>query len=199
MWSSVPNPQRDGGSSLPELIILLGLAAVLVQTVAPGWVRWRQGQRVQGAADELALLVTALRVRSAATGVAHGVLFRAAPPELQWEVLRDGDGDGMRISDVRNGTDVRVAGPFDLGTRYPGVGLGLPTGVVAPAGGVTPEDGVAFGASDLLSVMPSGSTSSGSVYLCGGWGRCSAMRLQGSTGRITAWARLPTDGTWIVR
>ena len=108
------------GSSLPELVILLGVMAVLLHAVAPEWVRWRQWQRVEGAADELALLVSALRVRSATTGQAFGVWFRAEPPDLEWDIVMDGDGDGIRAEDIRRGIDTVIAGPHVLAVRLHG-------------------------------------------------------------------------------
>ena len=163
------------GSSLPELVILLGVMAVLLHAVAPEWVRWRQWQRVEGAVDELALLVSALRVRSATTGQAFGVWFRAEPPDLEWDIVMDGDGDGIRAEDIRRGIDAVIAGPHVLAARYPGVRVGLPAGVRPPAGGTLPADGVPFGRADLLAVHPAGTTSSGSVYLCDLWERCAAV------------------------
>ena len=184
------------GSSLPEVVILLGVMAVLLHAVAPEWVRWRQRQRVEGAADELALLVSVLRVRSASTGRAFGVRFRADPPNLEWDIVMDGDGDGIRSEDVSRGIDVLVAGPHLLSVRYPGVHVGLPAGVQPPTGGTLPADGVAFGQADLLAVHPGGTTSSGSVYLCNLWERCAGVRLHGASGRIAVWARAPGRPTW---
>jgi hypothetical protein len=187
------------GSSLLEVVILLGVMAAILHAVAPEWVRWRQRQQVEGAADELALLVAALRVRSASVGVAFGVRFRADPPDLEWDVLRDGDGDGIRSDDARRGVDPVVAGPHVLSTKYRGVSVGLPVGLQPPAGGVRPTDGVAFGRADLLAVHPRGTTSSGSIYLCDAWGRCAAVRLHGVSGRIAVWARAPDQSVWTLR
>ncbi len=188
--------RRSAGSSLPEVVILLGVMAALLHAVAPEWVRWRQWQRVEGAADEIALLVSALRVRSASTGQAFGVRFRADPPDLEWDIIMDGDGDGIRSEDVRRGIDVVVAGPHVLSVRYPGVRVGLPPGVRPPSGGTLPADGVAFGRADLLAVHPEGTTSSGSVYLCDRWERCAGVRLHGASGRIQVWVRAPDRPTW---
>jgi len=187
------------GSSLPEVVILLGVMAALLHAVAPEWVRWRQRQRLEGAADELALLVSTLRVRSASSGRAFGVRFRAQPPDLEWDIVRDGDGDGIRSEDIRSGVDVVVGGPHVLSTRYPGVRVGLPVGVRPPAGGTLPADGVAFGRADLLAVHPGGTTSSGSVYLCDLWERCAAVRLHGVSGRISVWSRAPDRPAWTLR
>jgi len=83
-----------------------------------------------------------------------------------------------------------------LATRYPGVQVGLPNGVPPVAGGVRPPDGVAFGRSDVLAVHPAGTTSSGTIYLCGAGGRCSAVRALGSTGRVTVWGIAATGSGW---
>ena len=180
-------------------MILLGVMAAILHVVAPEWVGWRQRQRVEGAADELAMLVTALRVRSAGAGVAYGVRFRADPPHLEWDVLRDGDGDGIRSDDVRRGVDPIVAGPHVLSRKYRGVTVGLPPGLRPPTGGVLPTDGVAFGRADILSVHPQGTTSSGSIYLCDARGRCAAVRLHGVSGRIAVWERAPERSAWTRR
>jgi len=199
MWSSVRRVRPSAGSSLPELVILLGVMAALLHAVAPEWVRWRQRQRVEGAADELALLVASLRVRSASAGCAFGVRFRADPPNLEWDIVRDGDGDGIRSADIRRGIDVVIAGPYVLSTRYRGVRVGLPEGLRPPAGGTLPADGVAFGRADLLAVHPGGTTSSGSVYLCDAWGRCAGVRLHGVSGRVSVWERAPDHPGWARR
>ena len=199
MWWSSRRVRRAAGSSLPELVVLLGVMAALLHAIGPEWVRWRQRQRVVGAVDELALLVAALRVRSASAGQAFGVRFRAQPPDLEWDIVMDGDGDGIRSDDVRRGIDAVVAGPHVLAARYPGVRVGLPSGVRPPAGGTLPEDGVAFGRADLLAVHPEGTTSSGSVYLCDLWEHCAAVRLYGASGRISVWTRAPDGPTWALR
>ncbi len=192
-------PRSAAGSSLLEVLILLGVMAALLQAVAPQWVRWRQYQRVQGAADEIALVVSALRVRSAAAGQAFGVRFRARPPDLDWDIVRDGDGDGIRAADIRRGVDAIVAGPHALAADYPGVHVGLPVGIRPPAGGTLPADGVAFGRADLLAIHPGGTTSSGSVYLCDAWQSCAGVRLHGPTGRIAVWTRTSDRPEWTRR
>ena len=191
--------RRTAGNSLPELVILLGVTAAILQAVAPGWVRWRQRQRVEGAAGELALLVSALRVRSAVSGHAFGLRFRAAPPSLEWEIIEDGDGDGLRSEDIRRGVDTVIGTAFVLGDRYPGVHVGLPAEIRPPGGGTLPSDGVAMGRSDLLSVHPEGTTSSGSIYLCNRWRDCAAVRTYGATGRVALWLWRTDTSAWVRR
>ncbi len=187
---------RSTGSSIIEAVVVLAVFGIVLQAVAPAFVRWRQARRLEAAAEELVLFAAGLRVAAAAAGTSRGLAIDSTAETVGWTPVADGDGDGLRRADLRAGRDVAIGRRRDLATNYPGVIAGLPPGVRTPNGGVPPTDGVAFGRGDLLSLSPDGTATSGSLYLSNQFGDAVAVRVYGVTARFSIWRRRHTDGVW---
>ncbi|NKB87959.1 MAG: hypothetical protein GKS06_07045 [Acidobacteria bacterium] len=187
--------RRAVGSSLIELIVLLGVTAAVVTAVAPEWVSWRQSYRLQAATRHVALTIAAVQTRAAVEGVGYGLRFRGTATSAYWELIRDGDGDGIRAGDVRSGVDA-VLRDVAIADGFPGIGVGAPGTASSLSGGVAPADGIAFGVSDTLSIRPEGSTTSGTLYLYNGLGEGGAVRIYGPTGRVSIWRFGAERGSW---
>lgn len=190
---------RSAGSSLIELVVVLAVFGIVVQTVAPAFVRWRQARRLEAAAEELVLFAVGLRTAAAAAGVSRGLAIDSTAGAVEWTPVADGDGDGLRRSDLRSGRDVALGPPRNVSRNYPGVIAGLPAGVRTPAGSTAPSDGVAFGRGDLLSLSADGTATSGSLYLRNQFGDAVAVRVYGATARFSLWRRRHHEGIWLRR
>ena len=114
-------------------------------------------------------------------------------------MARDGDGDGIRRSDLRTGTDAIVGKVLEL--KAGGAGLGIlsdiripnPTGRGALGGDL--DDPVRAGSGNILTFTAQGTSSSGSIYLTDHRGSMRVIRIFGVTGRMrtlewkTGWER----------
>lgn len=187
--------RRTTGSSLLEVLVMLGVATALLGAVAPEWVRWRQSYRLGAAARTLALTIGALRTRAAVEGIGYGLRFVTGNGGLAWEIVRDDNGNGIRTAEIRSGVDPVVGPTTDLGQLYPGLAPGLPDGIRGPTGS-RPDDGVALGRADILSLRPHGAATAGTIYLRDGFGAAAAVVIYGPTGRVTVWRYRPERGRW---
>ena len=173
--------------SLLEVLVALALLLIVVGYVAPSFAEWRSQQRLRGALTALQLSVMKARIASLASGRAHGMAFSLREGDLFWDTVVDGDGDGIRRSDLMAGTDLPVEAERGLSAWFPGVRPGRPADVPPLAGGSEGDGGLALGRSKILSAAPDGSTSSGTVYLYTDSGYGAALRLYGPTGRDSVW------------
>ncbi len=173
--------------SLLELLVALALLLIMVGFFAPSFSEWRSRQQLRGALTALQLSVLKARMASLASGRAHGMAFSLRDGDLLWDTVVDGDGDGIRRSDLRGGTDLPLEPERSLSAGFPGIRPGRPAGVPPLAGGSAGEGGLALGRSRILAASPDGSTSSGTIYLCTDSGYGAALRLYGPTGRDTVW------------
>ena len=123
----------------------------------------------------------------------HGLFFEELEGGWAWFVVRDGNGNGLRTSEVRSGTDETLSGPHRLEDHMPGVGLGFPAGCSIP--GIPPRRGiiedladpVKFGRSNLISFSPLGSSSSGTLYVSDRSHKLYGVVLFGPTARVRVW------------
>lgn len=180
--------------SLPELTVGLVIIGLLLSAAAPSWVRWRQRQRLTAACSAIAMQIAVLRARASAHGRHFGIEFAGAG-DLRWQVLEDGDGDGISGRDLDDLIDRRVGAPRHLRREFPGIEAGAAVGVPALSG-TLPSDGVAFGRFDRLSIAPEGTATSGSVYLHNRTGDTAAVRVYGPTGRVAVWRFSRRQGGW---
>jgi hypothetical protein len=181
------------GASLAELSVVLFLLSAIALVAVPVLLEMRRAIVTEAAAREFGTLFRRLRYRAVSEGRHYGVLFERGVEGWSWSVYRDGNGNGMRARDIRNGRDEHVEGPWRMGERWGGLELGIPR--VDPPLGPPPsnddlEDGdpVRFGRSDLVSFSPRGTSSSGTLYLRGGE-RSWAVVLYGPSVRVRFWER----------
>lgn len=178
------------------MLVALAILTLLVTTFAPRWSLWRERRRLRGAAQALMLTIAGMRVAAAAEGRARGLAFEVDGASLSWRSAADGDGDGLRRSDLRSGADVFLEDPQYLERRFPGLSPGLPRGVPTVSGGSHGVAGVAFGRSMLLSLSPEGGATSGTLYLRNRHGDAVAVRVYGPTGRTTRFWRRAEAVRW---
>jgi hypothetical protein len=103
--------------------------------------------------------------------------------------FRDGNHNGVRAMDIANGVDPQVAPDVGLGDLFSGVRVGAADGA-PPA---PPE----ADATVLYSFGPTGTSSSGTVYLRGRGDGQYAVRVLGATGRVRVLRFRPTTRDWV--
>lgn len=189
------------GTTLPEMLCITTLIALATLAVIPTAATLARGGRMAAGARDLALTFHALRWKSVAENRSHGLYFEQADGEWHWYRVRDGNGNGLRTAEVKNGTDPILSGPHRTRDRVSGVDPGFPGEGPFPrvrGGGSIDnlDDPVKFGVSNLVSFSPLGASSSGTVYLTDGRRELFAVVLFGPTVRVRVWRYDPRTGNW---
>jgi len=190
------------GHSLAEILVVLALAAVSLGITLPALGRARSRAAAGAAARRIATLLQAQRWRSVTVGKTHGLLFDRDDRGWTWFEVRDGNRNGLRTREIRNGTDPILSGPHRLDDSTPGARPGFPPGGPFPeipprSGGIDPVgDPIRFGSSNLVSFGPLGTASSGRIYVTDGRSELYAVVLFGQTSRVRIWRLDPESKQW---
>jgi prepilin-type N-terminal cleavage/methylation domain-containing protein len=195
-FRSISGPPR--GFSLTEVLIALALLGILVAVSVPLMADTVARERLYAAGWETALLLRGLRQRSVAERVGYGLRFVPRGNSWSYSLYRDGNGNGILTADILSGRDPQLRGPDTPENLHEGVRFGLPDSSVPqvpPGTGPIPNPGdpIKFGASDIISFSPTGSISSGTLFLTDGR-RVLAVVVYGPTGRIRTARYDPGEG-----
>ncbi len=190
------------GITLVELLAVLAIGGLLVGVALPAAAYVRNAGRAAAGARYLATEFQAERWRSVSVRKSRGFFFEKTGRGWVWHVVEDGNGNGLRTSEVRRGVDRTLSGPHRLEDRIESVGPGFPPGgpfpKIPPETGPIPDTGdpVQFGGSDLVSFSPIGSSSSGTLYLTDGREALYGIVLFGPTVRVRVWRYDRRAGRW---
>ena len=194
--------RRRSGHSLLELLVVLILLGIGTVLAFPAAADRLAVARASAAAREIALTMHALRWRAVARHASHGLLFQRDTRGWYWYVVRDGNGNGLSVAEVRRGTDLTLSGPHRISDRIQGIYPGFPPAPriprIPPRTGAMPDvvDPLQFGRSDLVVFSPAGSASSGTLYLTDGRYALRAVVLFGPTARVRVWRLDTREGRW---
>ena len=110
----------------------------------------------------------------------------------------DGNGDGVRASDIKKGTDRRLGAIERLPDNYAGVDFGLLPGLppVDPGSPAPGTDPIKLGSGNLLSYSAIGTSSAGSLYIRGRSKAQYTIRILGDTGRVRVLKFDPRSRRW---
>lgn len=191
----------EGGFSLVEAALVLMLLGLFVTVSAPLGAQALSRARVVAATAEMGQTFARLRAEAIAEHRRVGLRFRTVAGRTTFAAYADGDGDGVRADDIANGTDPLLEPERDLPSRYEGIDFGLlPVAVpdVPPQSGALPPgtDPIRFGSTDTVTFTPSGTASTGTLFLSDGRDTVMAVVLYGHTGRIRTWRLDRSVGQW---
>jgi prepilin-type N-terminal cleavage/methylation domain-containing protein len=171
--------------TLVELLFVMAISGTLTAIAVPQLLRGLDDARASGAARSLAARLGEARTDAVRRSTFVGLRFEPGTPDYLITKVIDGNGNGLRTTDLQDGVDLTITTPQPLGWQYPGVVFGLLPGVPEVDG--TPastNDGVRAGTSRILSMNPNGSSSSGTLYVHGRKRSQYAVRVLGATGRV---------------
>jgi type II secretory pathway pseudopilin PulG len=195
--------KSERGHTLAEMVVVLALAGLLAGTAVPSLSGLRERARMRGAVRELATLMRTLRSRSIAEGRSLALVFDRDGQGWRYRLYADGDGDGVRTSDIADGTDPPLGAHARIGSRWGGVEFGflpLPrVRKIPPSTGwlASLDDPVQIGATDVLSFSPRGDATSGSLFLADARSQMAAIVLFGPTVRVRLYRYDATLEEWV--
>lgn len=170
--------------SLIELMLALGVGSILAAVAAWHTTAGVERYRAQGAVRYVAARLQAAREESVARGVFVAVRFEGTGPALRFTTYADGSRNGVSAQEIADGVDRMLGASGDL-SEFAGVEFGVEPGQVGPDGAVlTSGDPIRFGTSRMASFSPSGTSSSGSVYIRSRRGGEYVVRVFGDTAKI---------------
>ena len=190
---------KDNGLTLIELLFVIALMAVLLGMAVPVGGDVIDDLRTAAAARYLAGRITNGRLDAINRSRAVALQFLASTPDYQFAPYVDGNGNGVRTSDIGAGLDPPAGTPRQIGEDFRGVRFGLSAGVPDVDGlRTTNTDGVRIGTPRILTMSPDGTATSGTLYLQGRHAQY-AVRVLGATGRTRVLKYETGDRTWISR
>ncbi len=188
--------KTQAGSSFTELVAAVAVSAALMVIGVP----LLDDARRAAALSRATAQVHGLLVRSRAVAVLRSrscaVVFDRRP-DGGWRcyVAEDGDGDGVRRTDIRSGRDPIVDSEVILEAGGAGPGILTDVPVPDPAGngnlGGDLGDPIRAGRGNMITFSSRGTATPSSVYLCDFKRRMVVLRVYGGTGRINrlSWRR----------
>jgi hypothetical protein len=158
---------------------VIAIFFVVVTAAIPITAAYVHESRVRGAALYLRSLFRQVRARAASEARYVGVVFDGSDDPV-FSIHADGNHNGIRRADIKQGVDPELRGTYRLTETFPGVHWGtLPAGASEPF-----LPGLRIGRSQIVSFSPLGSSTSGTLYLSSQYGYVYAVVVLGSTGRV---------------
>jgi len=176
------------GFALNELLIGMMILGTLLSIIVPTVLQLRQSVSIRSAVHETSVAFYRARSYAISRNRNVGVKFRQTAIGWEWALYADGNGNGVRTSEIVSGVD-----PY-LGALYPwnrnDVLPGIMTGIRVPDPGSPGsyldriDDPIRFNNSDICSFSPMGESTPGSVYLWDSHDRMAVVRVFGRTAKI---------------
>jgi type II secretory pathway pseudopilin PulG len=186
----------SAGFSLLELLLVTSMVATLAALSIPVTAGALDELRTAMAARYLEGRIMTARMTAIRRSTRVALRFEAVDGDYRYGEYWDGNGNGVRATDIASGIDPEIGTAEWLGSRFPGVTFGLLDHVPDLDGArSTSTDGIRIGVSRILTLGPDGTASSGTLYIRGRRGQY-AVRVLGATGRTRVMRFQPGAGQW---
>jgi type II secretory pathway pseudopilin PulG len=189
----------EAGLTLLELVFVVALTAVLAAVAVPLTSDALDDARTGAAARYVAGQIVSSRLEAVNRSRDVALRFEAWNPDYRVVRYIDGNGNGVRATDITRGIDRPDSVPRQIGDDFPNVRFGLAESL-PDADGVrgTGTDGVRIGVARILTMSPDGTATSGTLYLQGRRAQY-AVRVLGATGRTRVLKYDTGRRAWISR
>ncbi|MDA8015900.1 MAG: GspH/FimT family pseudopilin [Thermoanaerobaculia bacterium] len=200
---SSPSSRRDRAFTVLDLLTTLAVLGLLVVFSIPSLRKIHDGLELQLAAEEVAGIMRQARQYAVVHNVHVGIKFHHDRDTgfVYMQVYRDGDGDGVRNSDIETGEDLPLAAAQPLTHVGQRVRFGFPDGpmprTISGRGHIARRgDPIRFSRSDIASFGPMNTATPGTVYLTDGTLRMAAVRISSRNGRLRIYNWNRGSGVW---
>ena len=195
-----PRPEESDdslGVTLLELIVATLLGTTLLAMATPAFQRLATAQHERLAVRYVVAEVMLARAQAARRGTSVGIRFGRDMRGYYFGTYVDGNGNGLRATDVRRGIDQPIGPTRRLEETFPAARFDRDPSI-PPIGGTSGDQGgeaVRFGVGQTLTYSPVGTATPGTLYV-----RCGstqyAIRILGSTGRLRVLRYDRRERTW---
>ena len=192
---------EQAGWSLVELLMVIGVSLVVGALAMAAFAPLGARARALGAARYLAALLQRERIEAVRTGRVCGWRFDDDGTGIGFVRVADGNGNGLRSAEIADGIDL-VRGPrVRVADAFAGVRFVIADTVPSIDGG----PGLAAGAdpvrigSTILAFAPTGSATSGTLYVASADSQQFAIRILGATGRVRIFEFDRATTRWVPR
>ena len=176
------------------LLVIVGGAAI---PLAYGSV---DRSRAAGAASYVAGRMATARFEAVKRSAHVAIRFVAQPDGYWLQTYVDGNRNGVLTRDIASGIDLPITANERLDYHFSGVEFGIQPFVTGiDPGPFNTNDPVQIGSSTLLSFNPTGSSTSGTLFIRGLRGTQFAVRVLGATGRTRIFEFNFGARTWLAR
>ena len=167
----------ERGFTLLELVFVMGVVIVIAAMAVPQALATIERSRALAATHHLAAQLALARTQAVGRGAIVALRFDIVNSAVVYSTFADGNRDGVRTPDIRDGIDRQIGAAVALADLYSRVTI--VNGATDP-----PTSGVQLsGGSNLLSFTPSGTATAGSIYVRGADRSQYVIRVLGATGR----------------
>ncbi|HSC29025.1 MAG TPA: hypothetical protein VLD67_17245 [Vicinamibacterales bacterium] len=189
----------DSGLTVLECLFTVAVAGTTMAIVVPLTSEVLDEIRTASAARYLSGRIMAIRMDAVRRSTAVALRFETSPDDYVFTAFVDGNGNGIRTVDIRDGIDWRAGEPEQLSYTFRGVRFGLLEGTPDADGRAgSGTDGVRIGVPRILTMSPDGTATSGTLYIRGRRAQY-AVRVLGVTGRTRVLQYRSGSRTWISR
>ncbi len=179
---------HQAGATLPEVVTVLGLCALVMVLAAPALTRAKRAAALERATTHIRALMSCGHARAVLRQQTEALVFERHAGRWRCFLAEDGDGDGVRHEDIRRGRDPVVGEVFELGRDEAGLGILTSIPVPDPSGRGRLrgdlDDPVRAGRGDIITFTNTGTATPASVYFTNGIDRMTVLRVYGPTGKI---------------
>jgi type II secretory pathway pseudopilin PulG len=187
------------GATVVEILFALALIATMAGLAIPVVGGAIDEVRTATAARYVAGRIGATRLDAVRRSRAVALRFQPSGEDYMFAPYGDGNGNGVRSTEIQQGVDLAL-GPFErLRDKFPGIRFELGEGLPDADGRTgTGEDGVRIGTAQILTMSADGTATSGTLYIRGR-AKQYAVRILGVTGRTRMLQYQPANRSWINR
>jgi prepilin-type N-terminal cleavage/methylation domain-containing protein len=175
------------GYSLIEVLVATMLLVIVTAMAVPIVLYSAEYSRAAGAARYVAARMGTVRMEALKRSTYVALRFEDEDGHYRFSTYIDGNGNGIRSSEVARQIDFPLGRADQLEDHFPGVTFGFYDDVlpVMPDDALIGGDPIRIGRSEFLSFSPLGSATSGTLYVRGQGKQQFAVRVLGVTGRVS--------------
>jgi prepilin-type N-terminal cleavage/methylation domain-containing protein len=191
---------KNKGYSLLEVLLAITLMVIVGGAAIPLAQSSVDRSRAAGAASYVAGRMASARFEAVRRSAHVAIRFVAKPDGYWIQSYVDGNRNGVLTRDIALGLDAPITAGERLDYHFSGVEFGIQPRVTGiDPGPFNASDPIQIGSSTLLSFSPTGSSTSGTVFIRSLRGHQFAVRVLGPTGRTRILEFNFGAGTWLAR
>jgi hypothetical protein len=191
---------KKNGYSLLDVLMAITVMVIVGGAAIPLANTSIDRTRAAGAASYVAGRLATARFEAVRRSAHVAIRFLQQPDGYWLQTFVDGNRNGVLASDISRGIDVAMTAAERLDYHFSGIVFGIQPDVTGiDPGPFNTSDPIQIGSSTFVSFNPTGSCTSGTLFIHGLLGHQFAVRALGATGRTRVLEFNFRTGTWVAR